>query len=70
MVVSLLDENETDQDFSDDSHLPSPKNDEDLHHPFQSSCDQEYEENYLYDSSDCSFSKFLFQEGNYEKPYL
>jgi hypothetical protein len=66
MVVSLLDENETEQDFNDDIHVPSPENDEDLHQPCQSSCDQEYEENYLYVSSDCSFSEFLFQEGNCE----
>jgi hypothetical protein len=61
MVVSLLDENETKQNFSDDNHVPSPENGEYLHHPSQSSFDQEYEENYLYDSSDCCFSEFLFQ---------
>ena len=41
MVSSLLDENETEQDFNDDNHIPIPEFDESLQQSCQLLCDQE-----------------------------
>ena len=41
MVTFLLDENETEQDFNDDNHIPIREFDESLQHYCQLLCDQD-----------------------------
>lgn len=46
MVASLLDENQTQQDFNYDSHVSSSKFDDNLQQPCSTSHDQEYENHF------------------------
>ena len=44
------------------NHVSSVEFDENFQQPFHYLCDKEYEDNYVYVSSDCSFFDFLFQD--------